>query len=53
MTPERINEILTSWSAIENIDPSVSTERLISMTADACDCDIDDVIEALAMDAEG
>jgi len=31
-------------------DEDISTERLLAMVADFCECDIDDVVEAIAME---
>ena len=42
-----VAEILEVYEALD--DDDVSTERLLCMVADTCGCDIDDVVEALAM----
>lgn len=42
-----VAEILETYEALD--DDDVSTERLLCMVADICECDIDDVAEALAM----
>ena len=33
-------------------DDDISTERRLSMVADLCGCDIDDVVEALVMEGD-
>lgn len=43
-----VAEILEVYDALD--DEDVSTERLLCMVADTCGCDIDDVVEALAME---
>ena len=43
-----VAEILEVYEALD--DDDVSTERLLCMVADICECDIDDVVEALAME---
>lgn len=40
-------DILEVWEEIEESEPDISTERLAAMVADRCDCDVDDVLEAL------
>ena len=42
-----VAEILEVYEALD--DDDVSTERLLCMVADTCGCDIDGVVEALAM----
>ena len=39
-------EILIVYDMLD--DEDISTERLLSMVADECDCDYSDVVEALA-----
>lgn len=41
------SQILMTYTWIEESDPSVSTERLLQMTADECKCDVADVCDAL------
>lgn len=41
------DDILEVWTEIEESEPDISTERLAAMVADRCDCDVDDVFEAL------
>lgn len=43
----RMDAIRATWSAIEDSEPNISTERLISMTADQAGVEIDDVIAAM------
>lgn len=43
-----VAEILAVYEALD--DDDISTERLLSMVADTCECDIDDVVEALVME---
>ena len=39
------NEIIESWNAHDDND--VSTEKLLQMVADDCDCGVDYVVETL------
>ena len=41
------SEILSMYDLFD--DEDVSTERLLCMVADACECDIDDVVDTLAI----
>ena len=45
--PEPKFEYIEVWEEIEESEPDISTERLAAMVADRCDCDVDDVFEAL------
>ncbi len=47
MTTEQIIE---AYTAFEDAEPDISTERLLAMTAQACQCDVGDVAEALLHD---
>lgn len=42
------DDILEVWGEIEESEPDISTERLASMVADRCGCNVDDVFSALA-----
>ena len=41
-------DILTTYDMLN--DDDISTERLLAMVCDECHCDVDDVIDALALD---
>jgi len=43
-----VAEILEVYEALD--DDDISTERLLCIVADTCGCDIDDVVEVLAME---
>lgn len=47
MITDRQRRIYDAWTAIEEGDPDISTERLMSMTAEQCGCGIEDVCAAL------
>ena len=41
-------DILTTYDMLN--DDDISTERLLAMVCDECHCDVDDVIDAFALD---
>lgn len=47
MTTERQKDICLVYDVIEDQCPDISTERLLSMTADQAGCGIGDVVDAL------
>lgn len=49
MKPARAEYIRGVYDVIEEGDPDISTERLLQMTADGCECDTGDVAEALRL----
>jgi len=51
MNIDKQKQIVATWNAIEELDPEISTERLISMTADQEECDVSDVVKALSKQA--
>lgn len=44
--------IWATWDTIESTEPDISTERLIAMTVDCCNCSYDDVIGAMSRHPE-
>lgn len=47
MSTKRQKRIYAAYEAIELNEPDISTERLLSMTADHAKCDIGTVVDAL------
>jgi hypothetical protein len=43
MSTERQQKIYAAYEAIETSEPDISTERLLSMTAERSRCDVGDV----------
>lgn len=41
-------EILEAWNSIEEIEPTISTQRLFSLVVDETNRDIDDIARVLA-----
>lgn len=48
----RQREIMTAWEFADEEFPGKSTEFIIAMVCDRCDCDHSDVIDALAAENE-
>ena len=55
MNEQRIRQILTAWDNAEELEPDRSTEYLMEIVSQECNCDNGDVAEALsiATDDEG
>ena len=52
MKNSKQQRILETYDMFEEMEPDISTERLIAMVCDYVGCDASDVAEALVMDRQ-